>query len=103
MWPTLPTSATNYSLGTGFGVITDFVRGPDGNVYAVSFRNREVYRILRPTGDYNDDGAVNAADYVVWRKTDGTPEGYNTWRANFGKQRLVAPWQIRACRNRRLL
>jgi hypothetical protein len=35
-------------------------------------------------GDFNHDGAVDAADYVVWRKTDGTQTGYNTWRANFG-------------------
>ena len=24
-------------------------------------------------GDFNHDGTVDAADYVVWRKTDGTP------------------------------
>ena len=36
-------------------------------------------------GDYNQDGAVDAADYIVWRKNDGTSEGYNTWRANFGQ------------------
>jgi hypothetical protein len=36
-------------------------------------------------GDYNEDGVVDAADYVVWRKTDGTQEGYDTWRANFGR------------------
>jgi hypothetical protein len=36
-------------------------------------------------GDYNDDGQVDAADYVVWRKTSGTAEGYNTWRSNFGR------------------
>lgn len=35
-------------------------------------------------GDYNQDGTVDAADYVVWRKHDGTQQGYNTWRANFG-------------------
>ena len=35
-------------------------------------------------GDYNFDGAVDAADYVVWRKNDGTQQGYETWRANFG-------------------
>jgi T5SS/PEP-CTERM-associated repeat protein len=49
-------------------------------------------------GDYNDDGKVDAADYVVWRKNEGTmtplpndPHGgtigaqqFNTWRANFG-------------------
>jgi hypothetical protein len=37
------------------------------------------------SGDYNLDGSVGAADYVVWRKTDGTQPGYNTWRANFGR------------------
>jgi hypothetical protein len=36
-------------------------------------------------GDYNSDGRVDAADYVVWRKTDGSPSGYNTWRTNFGR------------------
>ncbi len=36
-------------------------------------------------GDFNHDGIVNAADYVVWRKTDGTQPGYNNWRANFGR------------------
>jgi hypothetical protein len=35
-------------------------------------------------GDYNGDGSVDAADYVVWRKNDGTPGGYDTWRMNFG-------------------
>jgi T5SS/PEP-CTERM-associated repeat protein/autotransporter-associated beta strand protein len=35
-------------------------------------------------GDYNDNGAVDAADYVVWRKIDGSQAGYDTWRANFG-------------------
>jgi len=36
-------------------------------------------------GDYNHNGVVDAADYVVWRKTDGTPAGYNTWRTHFGQ------------------
>jgi hypothetical protein len=36
-------------------------------------------------GDYNHDGMVNAADYVVWRKTDGTPAGYDAWRSHFGQ------------------
>jgi hypothetical protein len=35
-------------------------------------------------GDYNGDGNVDAADYVVWRNTDGTLAGYDTWRENFG-------------------
>jgi hypothetical protein len=38
-------------------------------------------------GDYNHDGAINAADYVVWRKglgTDFIAEDYHIWRAYFG-------------------
>jgi hypothetical protein len=50
------------------------------------------------TGDYNGNGAVDAADYVVWRQNLGTtnampndsspesvsPEDYNDWRQHFG-------------------
>ena len=40
-------------------------------------------------GDYNADGIVDAADYVVWRKDPaafgGDPAGYNTWTTNFGR------------------
>jgi hypothetical protein len=39
-------------------------------------------------GDFNTDGNVDAADYVVWRKglgTSYTPDHYNEWRANFGR------------------
>jgi hypothetical protein len=48
-------------------------------------------------GDFNSDGVVDAADYVVWRKAsptdtlpnDDTPgavdaSDYDDWRANFG-------------------
>ena len=36
-------------------------------------------------GDYNSDGTVDAADYVVWRKTNGTQPGYELWRTQFGQ------------------
>jgi hypothetical protein len=49
-------------------------------------------------GDYNNNGRVDGADYVVWRDNVGTtnplpndptggtigPTQYNTWRSNFG-------------------
>jgi hypothetical protein len=35
-------------------------------------------------GDFNGDGTVDAADYVMWRKTGDPPGHYNTWRTNFG-------------------
>jgi hypothetical protein len=46
------------------------------------------------TGDYNGNGTVDAADYVLWRdggtlQNDPTPGvqpgDYNVWRANFGR------------------
>jgi hypothetical protein len=43
------------------------------------------YRVAESIpGDFNADGTVDAADYLVWRKTDGTQLGYNTWRSHFG-------------------
>lgn len=38
-------------------------------------------------GDYNMNGAVDAADYVAWRNGDSpddTSAGYDLWKANFG-------------------
>jgi autotransporter-associated beta strand protein len=37
------------------------------------------------SGDFNADGAVNAADYIYWSKFDGRPSEYDKWRANFGQ------------------
>jgi hypothetical protein len=59
---------------------------------------RLITEVFPLEGDYNADGAVDAADYVVWRKHFGTtielpndPDGgtigplqYATWQANFG-------------------
>jgi hypothetical protein len=50
-------------------------------------------------GDYNDDGIVDAADYVTWRKFNGSgttlpndqspgsvlPVDYDVWSQNFGE------------------
>jgi hypothetical protein len=55
-------------------------------------------------GDFNNDGTVDAADYVVWRKNLDTQNvlpndispgmvtqhDYALWRANFGKSRPAA-------------
>jgi hypothetical protein len=37
------------------------------------------------SGDYNNNGVVEAGDYVVCRKTDGTETGYDVWRSHFGQ------------------
>jgi hypothetical protein len=36
-------------------------------------------------GDFNDDGIVDAADYVDWRKRTGPPSDYDAWKVNFGQ------------------
>jgi hypothetical protein len=39
-------------------------------------------------GDFNGDGAVDAADYVVWRHGLGSPytqADYDIWKAHFGE------------------
>jgi hypothetical protein len=45
-------------------------------------------------GDYNADNKVDAADYVVWRKSPtsfgANPNVYNLWRQNFGKPAVGA-------------
>lgn len=50
---------------------------------------RLVREIEGQPGDYNQDGKVDAADYVAWRKLpdtfDGDPDGYNNWRQHFGE------------------
>jgi hypothetical protein len=69
-------------------------------VYATNAVMLEAASVIVPLpGDYNGDGAVDAADYIVWRKTlgtniltaDGNADGvidghdYSVWRANFGQ------------------
>ena len=68
------------AVGT-YGAIGSSCRLPNGAIHWPG--------LLRVTsvglpGDYNGDGAVNAADYVVWRKSDGSQTGFQLWRANFG-------------------
>jgi hypothetical protein len=41
------------------------------------------------SGDYNGNGTVDAADYVVWRNDPlRTPAGYTLWRSNFGRSNV---------------
>ncbi|TWT77531.1 Autotransporter-associated beta strand repeat protein [Posidoniimonas polymericola] len=50
-------------------------------------------------GDYNSDGAVDAADYTVWRDGLGTTfqqNGYDVWRNNYGASAAPAPSAVPA-------
>jgi hypothetical protein len=51
-----------------------------GNLYLNILRSATTL-----AGDFNHDGVVDVADYVVWRKSGSAADDYNTWRANFGR------------------
>ncbi len=47
------------------------------------------YVVALVPGDFNNNGVVDAADYVVWREglgTTYTQNDYNVWRSHFGAQ-----------------
>jgi hypothetical protein len=78
----------NYSAFSGPGDFSSTRRVSSDPASAQGFRGFRVASIPEPStflpGDFNFDSSVDAADYVVWRKTNGTAEEYGTWRANFG-------------------
>jgi hypothetical protein len=90
----VPAELTTDQRGSGFARIANLI------VDIGAFEVQSVGPAL--PGDYNLDGRVNAADYVVWRNTEGdsvTPfsgadgdgngvvdqADYNVWRTHFGQ------------------
>ena len=81
------------SLITNGFITTSSPLGPGGFVIeVVNVSGTNFTQVAFPAGlpgDYNEDGKVDAADYVAWRKNPtvhgGNPGGYNTWRQNFGE------------------
>jgi MYXO-CTERM domain-containing protein len=49
------------------------------------FPGNQFFTVPNTDGDHNGDGIVDAADYVAWRKMDGTPGGYNDFFQNFAE------------------
>jgi hypothetical protein len=74
--------ATGQRLDTMDGIGSFLVHYGIGSAFDP---NHVVLSAFEPTGDFNGDSSIGAADYVVWRKLDGSQQGYNAWRANFGR------------------
>jgi hypothetical protein len=69
------------------GFLSVFIQENDDAVTTITGTPLHVLEfnvVAELAGDFNGDGTVDAADYVIWRKNDGSLEGYNTWRAHFG-------------------
>lgn len=79
-------NAANIALGNAYTV---------GGTHDLQFKYGAVSSVTPATGDYNNNGVVDAADYVLWRDNPagfgGSPAGYNTWRTNFGNTASAGP------------
>jgi hypothetical protein len=61
---------------------------PDGPGGQAAYDRMFLLQLPGLAGDYNGNGVVDAADYVVWRKglgTTYTQNDYDVWRAHFGQ------------------
>jgi hypothetical protein len=84
------------STSTAENVEHIFAKVTDGGNYELQVWTSELNQVFyalawwagadeRPApGDHNSDGSVNAADYIAWRKLDGSQTGNDDWRTNFG-------------------
>jgi hypothetical protein len=79
-------NGTNVGLGAGFNV---------GGAQTVTFKYGKVANLPNPVGDYDNNGTVDATDYVLWRNggpllNDPSfgvqPSDYDQWKENFGKK-----------------
>ena len=57
---------------------------PASGFSGVGFRVATVPENQSP-GDFNGDGRVDMADYVMWRHSNGPAAHYNLWRAHYGE------------------
>lgn len=79
----------------GWEYLADTVRANElgqilGHGKLTSQSGGQMAYLLKPAlpGDFNGDLLVDAADYVLWRKTGAEKQDYQTWRDNFGRSDL---------------
>jgi hypothetical protein len=77
-----------FSIWNEYSALIDTRSGNDGYIQSRASLVTFVAVVPDPTGppgDFNQDGIVDAADYVVWRKTGiNGQQGYDDWRSHFG-------------------
>jgi glucose/arabinose dehydrogenase len=69
-----PTTGATTRVATGFSSPLDVLTDPFGNLLVGTYGGGgSIYRLelLDNAGDYNNDGAVDLADYTMWRDTLG--------------------------------
>jgi hypothetical protein len=76
-------------LTAGEGVFGEFdsLALPAGFQWDITYGTNDVVLTfvgVGLAGDFNGDGSVDAADFVVWRKNGGSQQDYLAWWSNFG-------------------
>jgi hypothetical protein len=82
--PSIGNTFTILTAGQGVSGRFESLLLPDGLNWKVIYDGGSVQLVVGNPGDFNQDGTVNAADYVVWRDTGGGPQNYLIWRSRFG-------------------
>ena len=78
-WTTLSGTFSSFVLPSSGGLTWDMSQLYTTGVLTVASAGS--------AGDYNSNGTVDAADYVLWRKNPGgfPADAYATWRSHFGQ------------------
>jgi hypothetical protein len=71
------------------GITTPAVASAESSNNSVTLGDVFIAAPAPLTGDYNNNGTVDAADFVLWGDNPGAfggnPAGYNVWRTNFDR------------------
>lgn len=95
----------DFSVGTDFGnnAPNNVIRVWDPNeqwTFKLDLPNGRFQAVSNvPTPDLNNDGFVTAADYVLWRKANGTAAQYSEIRKHFGEQPPNTTYYVRGSFN----
>ena len=87
------TISSTLAAGTYYASVTAVGDAIDNRYYPRDFFDQGPFFLTGTVpaavpGDFNGNGVVDAADYVVWRNglgTTYTQSDYNTWRSHFGQ------------------
>jgi hypothetical protein len=85
--PSAGNSFTILSATEGVGGAFDNLLLPAGYQWDIDYGANDVVLSvvgIGLAGDFNGDGTVDAADYVLWRKNGANQQEYLAWRSNLG-------------------
>lgn len=101
-YPNIPANLENTAplIGVGLDVLGGYVFDAETGIYKRA-GDGLTYNIGNTAGDFNNNGFVDAADYVVWKENDtanvalpndggqATQQGrYDLWKANYGRMSI---------------